>query len=185
MTLHIIELRRSLEYGALMKAFTTKIHRLILISSLLFVTVGCDQATKVLARDSLKNLRTFSYFKHTIVFQYAENTGAFLSLGSALPENLRFWIFTIAVGLFLMFTLGLLFRKNNMDKGTTLALTLLTGGGIGNLIDRLLRGSVTDFIHIGWGPIRTGVFNVADVAIVAGILIYVFVNLQNKKATAV
>jgi signal peptidase II len=160
-----------------MTSLKLKTHRIFLILSLLFLTVGCDQVTKVMARDALKNLRVVGLFSNTLIFQYAENTGAFLSLGSALPDTLRFWIFTICVSLFLVATLFLLFQKNNMDLGTTVALTLLVGGGVGNLIDRAFRGSVTDFIFFGWGPIQTGVFNVADMTIVAGILLYSAVHL--------
>ena len=183
MTSHIIVLKGSIEYGARMTYLNSKIRRLILVTSLLFVTVGCDQVTKVVARESLKNLRTFSFFRNTLVFQHAENTGAFLSLGSALPQSLRFGIFSIAVGLFLLISLVVLFRKNNMDPWSTVALTLLTGGGIGNLIDRVVRGSVTDFIYFGWGPFRTGVFNVADMAIVAGVLIYLALAFVKRKPT--
>lgn len=172
MTLHIIVAVRRFEYVARMKDLKQKIRRFVLVSSLLFLTVGCDQVTKVVARESLKNLRSFSFFKNTLVFQQAENTGAFLSLGATMPQSLRFWIFTIAVGFFLIGTIVLLYRKNNMDSGKTFALTLLAGGGIGNLIDRLFRGSVTDFIYFGWGPVRTGIFNVADMAIVAGVFLY-------------
>ena len=50
---------------------------------------------------------------------------------------------------------------------------LIIGGGLGNLIDRILnQGAVIDFMNIGIGPIRTGVFNVADLAILAGIFIF-------------
>lgn len=156
-----------------------KMHRLFWVCCLLFVTVGCDQMTKAVARDTLQNLRTFSFFSNTVVFQYAENKGAFLSLGAHLPENIRFLIFTFAVSLFLGFSLFLLFQKNNMDKWTILSLSLLTGGGIGNLIDRMFHGKVTDFVHIGYGSIRTGIFNVADVAIVAGFSIYLILSLVN------
>jgi len=42
-------------------------------------------------------------------------------------------------------------------------------GGISNLIDRILWGSVVDFMSVGVGPLRTGIFNVADVAVMIGI----------------
>jgi len=54
-----------------------------------------------------------------------------------------------------------------------LGLTLVAAGGVSNLIDRLLRGSVTDFMNLGVGALRTGIFNVADVAIVVGALLVV------------
>jgi signal peptidase II len=55
-----------------------------------------------------------------------------------------------------------------------LGLALVAGGGLGNLVDRFrLRGYVIDFMNLGLGPVRTGVFNVADVAIVAGVILLV------------
>ena len=51
---------------------------------------------------------------------------------------------------------------------------MIIGGGAGNLIDRIqYDGVVIDFLNVGVGPVRTGVFNVADVAVIAGVLLYV------------
>jgi signal peptidase II len=51
------------------------------------------------------------------------------------------------------------------------ALGLIVGGGLGNWIDRILHdGNVTDFVSVGLGPLRTGIFNFADVAVMAGML---------------
>jgi signal peptidase II len=55
------------------------------------------------------------------------------------------------------------------------ALAFLAAGGASNLLDRLTDGGrVTDFFNVGIGPIRTGIFNVADLAIVTGALLFVF-----------
>jgi signal peptidase II len=48
---------------------------------------------------------------------------------------------------------------------------LFVAGGISNLADRVIRGSVVDFMNVGVGPLRTGIFNVADLAIMAGALL--------------
>lgn len=51
---------------------------------------------------------------------------------------------------------------------------MIVGGGLANWLDRMLHdGAVTDFVSLGLGPLRTGIFNVADVAIVAGLLLLV------------
>jgi signal peptidase II len=64
------------------------------------------------------------------------------------------------------------------------ALALVAGGGISNLIDRLLyNGRVTDFLNVGIGGVRTGIFNVADMAIMAGALL-LLVNMRASKADA-
>jgi signal peptidase II len=54
------------------------------------------------------------------------------------------------------------------------ATSLLVAGGLGNLVDRITRqGAVTDFLNIGVGQVRTGVFNVADLAIVLGVALLI------------
>jgi signal peptidase II len=55
----------------------------------------------------------------------------------------------------------------------TVAIALICGGGIGNLIDRVrFDGLVTDFLNVGAGPLRTGIFNVADMALMLGLLLF-------------
>lgn len=47
-------------------------------------------------------------------------------------------------------------------------MALFLGGGVSNLLDRLIHGTVIDFMNVGIGPLRTGIFNVADMAIMLG-----------------
>jgi signal peptidase II len=147
---------------------------------LLVTTVGCDQITKIVARDALSSSRSFRYLNSSVILEHAENPGAFMSLGASLHEEVRFWIFTWAVAIFLTGALILLLRTKNMGNWATFATTLLVGGGVGNLIDRLHRGTVTDFINLGVGSWRTGIFNIADMAIVAGVIVLFFISLRQS-----
>ena len=61
-----------------------------------------------------------------------------------------------------------------------IGMCFLIGGGIGNIIDRLLYGSVTDFLHIDFGLFRTGIFNLADVSIMVGIGILIINSIKQK-----
>ena len=61
-----------------------------------------------------------------------------------------------------------------------IGMCFLIGGGIGNIIDRLLYGSVTDFLHIDFGLFRTGIFNLADVSIMIGIGILIINSIKQK-----
>ena len=74
--------------------------------------------------------------------------------------------------------------SNSKQKLLSLiALSLVFSGGISNFYDRVFNnGAVIDFLNIGFGTFRTGIFNVADVAIMAGVFMLVFV--QSKKDTA-
>lgn len=120
------------------------------------------------------------------VFQlvYAENPGAFLGMGSELPKSLRFVIF----GLFVVVGLAVMLWsliKNKMNLSDLLAYSFILAGGIGNVIDRLTHdnGHVIDFLFLDFqvAPfLRTGVFNVADMAIVLGFFIALYGMIRER-----
>ena len=145
-----------------------------MVGLLLFATVGCDQATKQIARVSLGHHETRSFLGDVLRFEHAENPGAFLSFGAGLTDSARFWIFTGLVIAFLLWASYRLFKDPDMNWSQTVGWTLVVAGGFGNVIDRVAKGSVTDFIFVGYGPIHTGIFNVADMAIVAGVICLFF-----------
>ena len=152
-----------------------KFGRLTIVLLVLFGSVGCDQVTKVAARDYLAGRGTLSYLGDIFRLTYAENHGAFLGLGSTLPETTRTLIFTGLVGVVLLGLLIWVFRTANISKMAVLAASLVIGGGIGNLIDRIaFDGGVTDFLNMGIGTLRTGIFNLADVWIMAGVFLLAF-----------
>jgi len=101
--------------------------------------------------------------------EYALNPGGFLSVGSNLASQPRFWIFAALNTMFLVGAVCMLVAKWNMPLANFVALVLVLAGGIGNVIDRVLHnGLVTDFLNLGIGPVRTGIFNVADMVLVIG-----------------
>jgi len=134
---------------------------------LLLTTIGCDRITKQAARSKLMGAPTQYYFAGTVQLEYAENTGAFLSLGSQLPEWARTTLLRVGVALALA-TLVLIALKYQWSGVALAGASLTFAGGVSNLLDRILRGSVVDFMSVGVGSIRTGIFNVADVAIIVG-----------------
>jgi signal peptidase II len=150
------------------------ISRLIVVSFTLFGCVGCDQASKSMARTFLNAGAPESLLHDVLRLELTENTGAFLGLGASLSEHLRFSLFTGAVGILLM---GIVLRAifaRRLDPWRIVALALIAGGGISNLLDRLLgEGRVTDFLNLGIGSMRTGIFNFADVSILAGSILFV------------
>ncbi len=131
--------------------------------------VALDQASKALARGLLEEGRRISFLGDVFRLELARNAGAFLGLGAALPAGLRGAILTWGV---LILALGAawvaLARPGHL--GTAIGAALVAGGGFGNLWDRFAAdGLVTDFMNLGVGRLRTGIFNVADLAIVAGV----------------
>ena len=136
--------------------------------------------TKTIARQSLTGTEPIKMFNDTFRLQYAENPGAFLSLGANVPENMRYWLFTILTGVFLVVLLTYLMQSRKINKPNTIALSAILGGGFGNLIDRIFNdGRVIDFLNLGIGPFRTGIFNVADIAITLGVFWVAILSITN------
>lgn len=142
--------------------------------AVLAACVGCDHATKRIAQDVLGGAPPVSFAADAVRFELVSNPGAFLSMGARLPEAVRRALFLFGVPLALLGVCAAVLGAGATGTAPRAALGLVTGGGLANWIDRLLHGgAVTDFVSIGLGPVRTGIFNVADVAIVAGVLILV------------
>ena len=143
--------------------------RRIWLLGLLVLVLACDQATKIAARANLRGASPREHGVLTLV--YAENPGAFLSLGASLPPVARRVIFDGLVTVGLAVAAWFLFTGRVHGGGDDVALALIVAGGVGNLIDRMrFGGHVTDFLYMHAGPLHTGVFNVADMAITGGVL---------------
>ena len=102
--------------------------------------------------------------------KYLTNTGAAFSLF----ENNTFLL--ILVSLFILVLVYNVSFSFKSDRLTNLTFGLLYGGILGNLIDRVFYGYVRDFIKIGNFPI----FNIADIAIVVGIILLVFISIKGE-----
>jgi len=145
-----------------------KSRMLIAIVLLVATCAGCDYATKR-AAETLRGVPPVHLAGGSVTLTYAENRGAMLSVGAALPESVRFLIFTVAVGALLLAVAGVLLFGRNITPRLTLALALMLAGGGCNLVDRLTHdGRVVDFIALSAGRFRTGIFNFADVYILLG-----------------
>ena len=129
------------------------------------VTVVLDQLTKILARDSLTLGRPSRFIDGYWDWELANNPGAAFSMfGDGTMRWLLAAIATIAV-----VALGWMIAKSQPHQRLLrLALGLVAGGALGNLIDRVAIGTVTDFVRWRWHEHRWPIFNIADVALVIG-----------------
>ncbi len=147
--------------------------RLITVLFVLLVSVGGDQAAKGLAKAALSSQPPVSLLSGIVTLQYAENAGAFLSLGAGLPAPVRTILLVIFAGALLVGALVYILRARSLTPMQCVALSLVAGGGLGNLIDRLLHdGRVVDFVILSAGPLHTGIFNVADLVLVGGLILF-------------
>jgi signal peptidase II len=156
-----------------------KIRHYPLVTLVLLITIALDLISKQWARVSLEG-HVYTYFGDMLVLEHSENPGAFLSLGATLSPELRFWIFTVAIAVITVGVLYYVIKNRSMPRIQTLAYTLIVAGGFGNLVDRVMKQSVTDFINVGIGSLRTGIFNVADMGIMAGVFILLFLSFQKQ-----
>lgn len=149
---------------------------------ILICTAGCDQATKHIARTELGSVSSTPGSSHFIQLTLAENSGAFLSLGASLSATLRRLILTAGVSVGLALLLAYLIRAPGLQWLSFIGLALVWAGGASNLIDRIARhGLVTDFMIIRIGPIHTGIFNLADMAVAAGLVMLLASVKENLK----
>ncbi len=156
--------------------------RLMVFVLLIGFWIGFDQAAKVVAKDYLALSRPVAYLNDLFRLQYIENAGAFLGFGWAWPTALRFWVLTVFVGIFLFGMFIFIVFKRRIAFSDLIGFPLIIGGGFGNLIDRIYNdGKVIDFMNIGIGNIRTGIFNFADVIIMLGIAVLLFNDFTNKR----
>lgn len=145
-----------------------KLMRIFAIFFLLSCNIACDQVSKKIIRRHFAYDEQLSFLNDHFIITKIENSGAFLSLGDSLPSPLRILLLIIFPIVLLGSVLFYLLVKTQTPKLNVLAICFMVGGGLGNLYDRILYGSVTDFLFLDFGIIRTGVFNMGDVSITTG-----------------
>jgi signal peptidase II len=160
-----------------------RLTRTLLILLVLALNIGCDQVSKSIVRHKLEFYDEYTYLHHHITIRRAENTGAFLSMGDSLSGPVKNILLNILPLLAILVGFGYILVKTSLNRVTLLGVIMIIGGGAGNLYDRMVHGSVTDFVHIDFVLFQTGVFNVADMSIMAGtfiILIHAWVNRKKE-----
>lgn len=159
-----------------------RLYRILLIVLILSVCIGCDQGSKRIAAQRLADAEPIHLLRGMVWLHYGENPGAFLGVGAALSAETRRQIFVVMVSLLLLGMLLYVLLNDRLRTAEIVALTLVLGGGVSNLLDRFWLGVVRDFVVIGIGRLRTGVFNLADVAITAGGLLWLLTTWRRQRA---
>ena len=142
-------------------------------------SIGLDQLTKWLAVAELKGQPSFPLWEGVLHFTYVENTGA--AFGSFKEHR---WVFMVISTVAIVALFAYYFLGGSHDRLTTTALAFITGGGIGNMIDRILLGYVVDFID--FTLIDFAVFNVADsfVCVGVGLMFLALILAERREAAA-
>jgi signal peptidase II len=152
----------------------------VIIGSIVLIL---DQVTKVLVHGQMALYQSIEIVPNFFHLTYLRNTGAafgFLA-GSRSPLRMAFFLLVSAVAIGCIFYL----LKNLRPGQNTFAasLSLILGGAIGNLIDRLRMGEVVDFLDFHWYTLHWPAFNVADSAITIGVIL-LFIQMIRKGSLA-
>ena len=158
--------------------------QIILTLGIFFINYFLDRLTKYFAVEYLKENGARSFFNNILVLIYAENTGAFLSLGRNWNIYVKYAVLLILpIIICVTILLYLLFKETKNYR--IIVCSCIIGGGIGNLVDRLFnKFTVVDFMNFGIGNIRTGILNIADISVTFGVIILIifeiwYTNLKN------
>lgn len=140
--------------------------RVALALSLVITLAGCDQATKRIAETALRGAAPITLIAGVLDLSYTENRDVGFSLLRAIEGDEVRRAVIVAFGALALFVIAIAIVRWRERSLTGIAgLSLIAAGALGNLIDRLARGYVVDFVHVHHYP----VFNVADVSIAAGV----------------
>lgn len=135
--------------------------------SVLFIVI--DQIVKLLVTSNIALYDKINIIPNTLDITHVQNTGAAFSI---LTDNTLLLIFITIIAIYLIYNYMLKEEENVIIIG------LIFGGVISNLLDRVIRGYVVDYIN--FKAINFPVFNIADICIVVGFILYI-IKILNKK----
>ena len=146
--------------------------RNLLITTIVFLSIALDQFSKIWVRNNFESYVENSIIGDVFILIKVENTGAFLGMGSELPEKLRVLLLIVLPIIVLIGISAYTYIDKALDKMSIIGFSLIIGGGIGNIFDRIVYGSVTDFFYLDfWGIFQTGIFNIADLSVTTGMIL--------------
>ena len=155
--------------------------RYLLITVLVFVSIAFDQISKIWVRNNFESYSEKSIIGDVFTLIKVENTGAFLGMGSELSEIPRILLLIILPVIVLISITLYTYIDKTLDKLSIIGFSLIIGGGIANIFDRIVFGSVTDFLYINLGGIfKTGIFNIADLSVTTGMILILISSFKRK-----
>ena len=152
-----------------------------MLGSITVPIVGLDQLTKLYVASRLPLYGTRAIIPNWLDLTFTLNPGAAFSLFATLPAEAREVLFLVLSCTATVVLLVLLARRST-PATSRIGFALILGGTIGNLIDRLARGRVVDFIYFHHDSFSYPVFNVADSAITVGVAMILVVSFLSRPA---
>ena len=146
--------------------------RNLFITTIVFLSIILDQISKIWVRNNFESYIENSIIGDIFTLIKVENTGAFLGMGSELSEIPRVLLLIVLPIIVLISITIYTYIDKSLDKISIIGFSLIIGGGIANIFDRIVYGSVTDFLYLDFGGIfKTGIFNIADLSVTTGMIL--------------
>ena len=159
----------------------SKKNRYSLITLIVGLSIAFDQLSKIWVRNNFESYIEKSIIGDVFTLIKVENKGAFLGMGSELSEIPRILLLIILPIIVLISITLYTYLEKTLDQTSIIGFSLIIGGGIANIFDRIVYGSVTDFLYINLGGIfKTGIFNIADVSVTTGMILILISSFKNK-----
>ena len=159
----------------------SKKNRYSLITLIVGLSIAFDQLSKIWIRNNFESYIEKSIIGDVFTLIKVENTGAFLGMGSELSEIPRILLLIFLPIIVLISITLYTYLEKTLDQTSIIGFSLIIGGGIANIFDRIVYGSVTDFLYINLGGIfKTGIFNIADVSVTTGMILILISSFKNK-----
>ena len=156
-------------------------NRNISITILIAVSVLLDQLSKILIRNNVDQYSEVKLIGEYFILTNVENSGAFLGMGSDFSPFIKTIFLLILPVIVLICVIVYVYRDKQIDKISLIGFCLIIVGGIANIYDRILYGSVTDFLFIDLGGIfKTGIFNIADLSVTTGMILILLMSFRSK-----
>lgn len=158
--------------------------RIFFIIILVISNIGCDQISKAFIRQKIDYNTQINVINKYLILTKVENTGAFLGLGDSIPRPIYIILMIILPLIVIGYGLYYLISKEGVSKLLIIGISIAIGGGLGNIYDRILFGSVTDFLYFDFVLFHTGIVNMADISVTTGffIILYEFyINRRNRR----
>ena len=156
-------------------------NRNISITILIAVSILLDQLSKFLIRQNVDQYSETKLIGDYFILTNVENSGAFLGMGSDFSPFIKTIFLLILPIIVLICIMVYVYRDKQIDKISLIGFCFIIGGGIANIYDRILYGSVTDFLFIDLGGIfKTGIFNIADLSVTIGMILILLMSFKSK-----
>jgi len=160
------------------------LNRNLFIILLVAFNIAIDQISKVIVRSTMirGGKGQINVIQDYFQLIWVENKGAFLGMGSDMNPALRLVFLLVLPTIVLAYVTYYIIKTKELDRMSLIAFCCIVGGGIANVFDRIVFGQVTDFFYIDLGGVfKTGIFNVADMSVTAGMIVLLFSGILSGK----